>query len=93
MARYIFVTGGVVSSLGKGLTSAAVGLLLERRGLKIGIQKLDIWYWRRTGKEAVVSNAFGKLNSKVGRIDSKKRKMFDYALYCTLLVFLFLKLT
>jgi len=41
MARYIFVTGGVVSSLGKGLTSAAVGLLLERRGLKIGIQKLD----------------------------------------------------
>ncbi len=41
MARYIFVTGGVVSSLGKGLTSAAVGLLLERRGLRIGIQKLD----------------------------------------------------
>ena len=41
MARYIFVTGGVVSSLGKGLTSAAVGLLLERRGLKVGIQKLD----------------------------------------------------
>ena len=41
MAKYIFVTGGVVSSLGKGLTSAAVGLLLERRGLKVGIQKLD----------------------------------------------------
>ncbi|MHC4959898.1 MAG: CTP synthase [Planctomycetota bacterium] len=39
--KYIFVTGGVVSSLGKGLTSAAVGALLEARGLKIGIQKLD----------------------------------------------------
>jgi CTP synthase len=41
LAKYIFVTGGVVSSLGKGLTSAAVGMLLERRGLKVGIQKLD----------------------------------------------------
>ncbi len=41
MAKFIFVTGGVVSSLGKGLTSAAIGLLLERRGLSVGIQKLD----------------------------------------------------
>ncbi|MCB9832296.1 MAG: CTP synthase [Planctomycetes bacterium] len=41
MAKYIFVTGGVVSSLGKGLTSAAIGCLLEARGLKVGIQKLD----------------------------------------------------
>jgi CTP synthase len=41
MAKYIFVTGGVVSSLGKGLTAAAIGLLLERRGLKVGLQKLD----------------------------------------------------
>ena len=41
MAKYIFVTGGVVSSLGKGLTSAAIGMLLERKGLKVGIQKLD----------------------------------------------------
>ena len=41
MAKYIFVTGGVVSSLGKGLTAASLGLLLEGRGLKIGIQKLD----------------------------------------------------
>ena len=41
MAKYIFVTGGVVSSLGKGLTAAAVGCLLESRGLKVGIQKLD----------------------------------------------------
>ncbi len=41
MAKFIFVTGGVVSSLGKGLTAAAIGLLLERRGLRVGMQKLD----------------------------------------------------
>lgn len=41
MAKHIFVTGGVVSSLGKGLTSASVGMLLERRGLRVRMQKLD----------------------------------------------------
>ena len=41
MTKHIFVTGGVVSSLGKGLTSAAMGMLLEGRGLKIAMQKLD----------------------------------------------------
>ncbi|MCR9247623.1 MAG: CTP synthase [bacterium] len=41
MTKYIFVTGGVVSSLGKGLTSAAIGWLLERHGLKVSMQKLD----------------------------------------------------
>jgi len=41
MTRHIFVTGGVVSSLGKGLTSASVGMLLERRGLRVRMQKLD----------------------------------------------------
>lgn len=39
--RHIFVTGGVVSSLGKGLTSASIGMLLERRGLTVRMQKLD----------------------------------------------------
>jgi len=39
--KYIFVTGGVVSSLGKGLTAAALGALLEMRGLKVRIQKFD----------------------------------------------------
>ncbi|HXI60107.1 MAG TPA: CTP synthase [Polyangia bacterium] len=39
--KFIFVTGGVVSSLGKGLASASIGSLLEGRGLKITIQKLD----------------------------------------------------
>ncbi len=41
MPKHIFVTGGVVSSLGKGLTSAAIGLILEQRGYKVSIQKLD----------------------------------------------------
>jgi CTP synthase len=39
--KYIFITGGVLSSLGKGLAAAAIGALLESRGLKVTIQKLD----------------------------------------------------
>ena len=39
--KYIFVTGGVISSLGKGLTAAALGTLLENRGLKVALQKFD----------------------------------------------------
>ncbi|NUQ36112.1 MAG: CTP synthase, partial [Planctomycetaceae bacterium] len=39
--KHIFITGGVVSSLGKGLTTGSIGLLLESRGLRIRIQKLD----------------------------------------------------
>src|SRR3954462_3379204 len=41
MAKYIFVTGGVVSSLGKGIAAASIGCLLERRGLKVTLQKFD----------------------------------------------------
>jgi len=41
MTKHIFITGGVVSSLGKGLTSASIGLMLERRGLRVSMQKLD----------------------------------------------------
>ena len=40
-AKFIFITGGVLSSLGKGLASAAIGALLESRGLRVTIQKLD----------------------------------------------------
>jgi CTP synthase len=39
--KYIFVTGGVISSLGKGLAAASLGALLEARNLTVGIQKLD----------------------------------------------------
>ena len=41
MTRYIFVTGGVVSSIGKGLTSASLGYLLKSRGFKVKIRKLS----------------------------------------------------
>ena len=41
MSKHIFVTGGVVSSLGKGLTCASIGMLLEHRGLRVRLQKFD----------------------------------------------------
>src|SRR2546427_10969089 len=44
MARYIFITGGVVSSLGKGLASASLGALLQARGYKVRLRKLDPFF-------------------------------------------------
>ena len=41
MTRYVFITGGVVSSLGKGLASSALGALLQARGFKVRLRKLD----------------------------------------------------
>jgi CTP synthase len=41
MAKYIFVTGGVISSLGKGITCASIGKILESRGLKVALMKFD----------------------------------------------------
>src|SRR3989338_3865747 len=41
MAKFIFVAGGAVSSLGKGIASASIGLLLKSKGLRVTIQKLD----------------------------------------------------
>jgi CTP synthase len=41
MAKYVFVTGGVVSSLGKGIAAASLGMLLKKRGLKVTLQKFD----------------------------------------------------
>src|SRR6476661_9368685 len=41
MPKYIFVTGGVVSSVGKGITTAALGRILKSRGISVSIQKLD----------------------------------------------------
>lgn len=42
--KYVFITGGVVSSLGKGITAASLGRLLRARGYKVGMQKLDLYY-------------------------------------------------
>ncbi|MCX5657639.1 MAG: hypothetical protein NTZ48_05400, partial [Candidatus Omnitrophica bacterium] len=41
MSKYIFVTGGVISSLGKGIASASIGNILESRGLKVALMKFD----------------------------------------------------
>jgi CTP synthase len=41
--RYIFVTGGVISGLGKGITAASIGAVLKARGIKVSIQKLDVY--------------------------------------------------
>src|SRR5438477_759921 len=41
MAKYVFVTGGVVSSLGKGIAASSIGCLLESRGLRVSLQKFD----------------------------------------------------
>ena len=41
MTKYIFVTGGVASSVGKGITVASIGRLLKSRGLRVSVQKLD----------------------------------------------------
>jgi CTP synthase len=41
MAKHVFITGGVVSSLGKGIAGASLGRLLKSRGLKVVIQKFD----------------------------------------------------
>lgn len=42
--KYVFITGGVVSSLGKGLTAASLGRLLRARGYQVSLQKLDLYY-------------------------------------------------
>ena len=41
MTRFVFITGGVVSSLGKGIASAALGALLQARGYRVRLRKLD----------------------------------------------------
>ncbi len=49
MSRFIFVTGGVVSGLGKGITAASLGRLLKARGLRVAAQKLDPYIKADTG--------------------------------------------
>ena len=41
--KYVFITGGVTSSLGKGVTAAALGCLLKARGYRVGLEKLDLY--------------------------------------------------
>ena len=50
MTKYIFVTGGVVSSIGKGIATASLGRLLRNRGFRICLQKLDPYLTRSEGE-------------------------------------------
>ena len=56
--KYVFVTGGVVSSLGKGITAASLGRLLKARGLRVQVQKFDPYMAFRIMAEMKVRNAF-----------------------------------
>lgn len=51
--KYIFVTGGVVSGLGKGITAASLGRLLKARGYKVTMQKFDIYQYGPGYNESV----------------------------------------
>ena len=53
--KYIFVTGGVVSGLGKGITAASLGRLLKARGYKVTMQKFDPYINMRPGYNEPVS--------------------------------------
>ena len=53
--KYVFITGGVVSSLGKGITSASLALLLKSRGYRVFMQKLDPYLNRRTSTSGTTS--------------------------------------
>lgn len=55
--KYIFVTGGVVSSLGKGITAASLGRLLKNRGLNVTIQKFDPYINVDPGTMSLISTA------------------------------------
>ena len=51
MTRYIFITGGVVSSLGKGITAASLAAVLEARRLSVTMLKLDPYIYQCSGRE------------------------------------------
>ena len=59
MAKYIFVTGGVVSGLGKGITAASLGRLLKARGFKVAAQKLDPYINVDPGRRSVCDRGRG----------------------------------
>src|SRR4030081_1446113 len=76
MARYIFITGGVVSSLGKGLASAALGALLQARGYKVRLRKLDPYLnvdtgtmWPYTHGEAFVTDDGAETDLDLGHYE------------------------
>lgn len=76
MAKYIFVTGGVVSGLGKGITAASLGKLLRLRGYKVSVQKIDPYLNIDPGKmspyehgEVFVTNDGGETDLDIGHYE------------------------
>ena len=63
MAKYVFVTGGVTSSLGKGITAASIGRLLKARGLRVSILKLRIMFLKRPKGAAPSPAGYQNVNS------------------------------
>src|SRR3954452_920562 len=69
MAKHIFVTGGVVSSLGKGLTCASIGMLLEHRGLRVRLQKFDPYINVDPGTMSPYQHGHGFVHADGGETD------------------------
>lgn len=85
MSKYIFVTGGVVSSLGKGITAASLGRLLIERGLRVNIQKLDPYLNVDPGNmdplqhgEVFVTEDGKETDLDIGHYERFLDKNFDY---------------
>ena len=88
MARYVFVTGGVVSSLGKGLSSASLASLLQLRGYKVRVRKLDPYLNVDPGTmnpfqhgEVFVTDDGAETDLDIGHYESEqftKKLMFDF---------------
>ena len=65
--KYVFLTGGVVSSLGKGITAASLGRLLKSRGYRVGLQKLDLYYNVEPGFLSPLEHARARKHTSIGR--------------------------
>ena len=67
VTKHIFVTGGVVSSLGKGLTASSLGRLLRSRGIKVLQQKLDPYINVDSGHDGILSSTVRSMSPKMAR--------------------------
>ena len=75
MKRYVFITGGVVSSLGKGLAAAALGSLLQLRGYRVRLRKLDPYLNVDPGHDVALSARRGVRHRRRGGDRSRPRPL------------------
>ena len=80
MARYIFITGGVVSSLGKGLASAALGALLQARGFTVRLRKLDPYLNVDPGTMSPYQHGEVFVTDTIKEFIKSGREAFDFVL-------------